>query len=156
MGSPRTVHLQHSQPTRLMMCQSPVKACQVFGITQPTPETFPPHPTVPDCLSVALGSTGGLFVLCCLLCKHTLLSPACCPALVKAQAFLTPHPQWGGRSCGVLKKTTHSKTLHKTPDAIPSRCIFKRGTKQEEVWNKRQLMTSLAPVSEQCVPTCKN
>lgn len=61
----------------------------------------------------------------------------------------------GGRGCGVLKRKTHSKILHKTPHAMPSRCVFKCGTKQQKVWNRRQLKTSLWLVHEQCITSCK-
>lgn len=52
---------------------------------------------------------------------HMLLS------LVQAQGLLTPHAHSGGSGCGVLKRKSHSKILHNTPGAMPSRRIFKRG-----------------------------
>lgn len=47
--------------------------------------------------------------------SHMLLS------VVKAQGLLTPHAQSGGSGCGVLKRKSHSKILHNTPGAMPSR-----------------------------------
>lgn len=110
------------------------KASQRFvkflGSLSPHPETSLPHPTVPDCLSMpqgqhsALQGTGAMFITFSPMQTHR-AQPHMLLSLVKAQALLTPHTHSEDSGCGVLKRKSHSKILHNTPGAMPSRCIFK-------------------------------